>query len=120
MRRIVLAVVLASASAAVPAAGAAAEGRLAGHYSIGGKTLVDPPPDEARDTHLYLELTDDAAKALYDAMKAKAAPDACGEPGTTTKRAGGIQCSRSAQGKAHRCWIGVELRTQRIVSAVVC
>jgi hypothetical protein len=120
MRSIVLAVVLASALATVPAAGAAAEGRLAGHYSIGGKTLVDPPPDEARDTHLYLELTDDAAKALYDAMKTKAAPDACGEPGTTTKRAGGVQCSRAAQGKAHRCWIGVELRTQRIVSGVVC
>lgn len=93
---------------------------LTGTYRVGGATLVDPPQQEARDTHFYVELTEPSAKALYDAMKAKAVPDACGDPGTTTKRAGGVACSRGPKGREYRCWFGIDLRAPRLVHGVVC
>ena len=30
---------------------------LSGQYRIAGKTVIDPPPSEAQDTHLHLELS---------------------------------------------------------------
>jgi hypothetical protein len=93
---------------------------LQGSYKVGGKTLIDPPASEAQDTHFYLDLEGAAARDLYKAIKAKAQDGVCGEPGDSTKRLNDVQCTMVKGGKEYHCAFGVELRTQRIVSGVVC
>lgn len=93
---------------------------LRGSYFLGGKTLVDAPAGEPRDTHLYLELTGAAARALYARMQARPMDDPCGDPGDTLKRLGHIQCTRAARGRDYRCWLGIELEGQRVVNGRVC
>jgi hypothetical protein len=93
---------------------------LAGHYSIGGETPYDPPQNEPQNTHMYFELSGPAAKDLFIAMKAKARHDECTGDGSLTKRVKEIQCTRSANGKEHRCWFGIDIKSQRITNGVVC
>jgi len=113
--------IAAAAVLAVAAAASAAEYRpLQGSYALGGATLIDPPADEARDTHFYVDLDGSAAHDLYDALKAKPVANVCGEPGDLTKRSGGMQCTKAAGGKEYHCAFGVELKTQRVVDGVVC
>lgn len=112
---------VALAGIALVLSAAAADYRtLHGSYLIGGATLIDPPPTEARDTHLYLDLDGATARDLYRALKAKPEDGVCGAPGDLTKRQGGVQCTRVHGGNEYHCAFGVELRTQRVVAAVVC
>jgi hypothetical protein len=41
---------------------------LPGQYRIAGQTVIDPPPSEAKDTHLHLTFSGAAARYLYNAM----------------------------------------------------
>ena len=103
----------------VPASAADYE-PLQGTYKVGGRTLIDPPQSEAQDTHFYVDLEGNAARDLYNALKAKAQDGVCGEPGDLTKQAGGVQCTKVKGGKEYHCAFGVELKTQHVVSGVVC
>ena len=91
---------------------------LRGEYRIGGRTLVDAPPDEPRDTHLHLFLTGSAARDLYEAMKTRPRRDACSDDGTLVKTAGEMQCRRS--GERFECAFAVDLARQRIVLGAAC
>lgn len=93
---------------------------LAGAYSISGKTLLDPPANEAQNTHIYFSLKGKAALDLYDSMKAKAIPNACANDGSMLKRVGEMQCVRSDDGKEYQCWFGIDIKNQKVVSGVVC
>jgi hypothetical protein len=75
---------------------------------IAGKTAVDPPPDEPKNTHAYLQLAGPAALAMYRAMRAKEEKSAC-EPGKRVKRAGSLMCSLSANGRSAACDFSVNL-----------
>ena len=97
--------------------GAAEDRPLAGRYRIAGKTLVDAPPDEPRDTHLHLLITGPAARELYAAMKVKPRRDAC-EPSAWVKSIGDMQCRREAE--RHECAFAVDIARQRIAAASVC
>jgi len=113
--------VLAIAALTVSISVSAADYRpLKGSYKVGGQTLFDPPESEPQDTHFYLDLEGNAARDLYKAMKAKSQSGECGEPGDLTKRQGGVQCTMVKGGKEYHCAFGVELRTQHVVSGVVC
>jgi len=93
---------------------------LTGSYQIAGATLIDPPPDEPANSHLYVELTGAAARDLYAALPAAPKADACAGPGARMKTAGDIQCTQYAGGQRHRCWFGVDLRKQTVTRGVVC
>jgi len=93
---------------------------LQGTYAVGGATLIDPPESEPQDTHFYVDIEGSAARDLYKALKTKAEVGVCGEPGDLTKRNGGVQCTMVRGGKEYHCAFGVELRTQHVVSGVVC
>jgi hypothetical protein len=93
---------------------------LQGTYMVGGKTLIDPPESEPQDTHFYIDIEGSAARDLYKALKAKAEAGVCGERGDLTKRSGAVQCTMVKGGKEYHCAFGVELRTQHLVSGVVC
>ena len=93
---------------------------LQGSYKVGGQTLYDPPESEPQDTHFYVDLEGNAARDLYNALKAKPLDRVCGEPGDLTKRSGGVQCTKVKGGEEYHCAFGVELKTQRVVAGVVC
>lgn len=115
MRILILAIALLSLTAY-----AAEYKPLVGSYSIAGKTLYDPPANEAHNTHIYFSLDGKAARDLYESMKTKAIPNACTDDGSLSKRAGEMQCTRSKDGKEYQCWFGIDLRTQKIVNGAIC
>jgi len=95
-------------------------GNLRGNYYFHGKTLIDPPPGEAKDTHLGLVLEGNVARELYRKMKVKSEPDLCLDDGSRTKTQGAISCTELAKKKGWRCEFGIELETQKLVRDGVC
>ena len=93
---------------------------LSGQYRIASQTVIDPPPSEARDTHLHLELSGAAARDLYHAMKVKPQPDECAENGALIKTVGEMQCLRSQDGKEFQCSFAIDIANQKITGASVC
>ena len=87
---------------------------IAGTYTIGGESLSDPPPGEAKNTHLRLYLTGAAARDLYKALKTKPMADECTGPNAQTKLDRGISCTMQAGGKEFECSLGIDLRTQKL------
>lgn len=93
---------------------------MTGDYMIAGKTFYDPPPHEAKDSHIYFSLEGKAARDLYDSMKVKAVRDQCADDGSMSKRVGEMQCTLSEDGKSYRCWFGIDLKAQRVVNGIIC
>ncbi|MFO1085261.1 MAG: hypothetical protein U1E21_11895 [Reyranellaceae bacterium] len=85
--------------------------RLSGEMLIGGATLVDPPPGEAKDTHAYLTVTGAAALSLYRGMAAQEEEDLCRGDGRKLKRAGALSCSIAAGEREAVCDFAVDLRS---------
>lgn len=94
--------------------------QLSGSYRIGGQTVYDPPENEAKNTHFYVELTGAAAKDLFDQMKAPTVANVCADKGTKTKTVGEMRCTQSANAKQYRCWFGIDIKNQRITNGAVC
>jgi hypothetical protein len=93
--------------------------RLSGTYSLSSASRVDSPPSEPKNTHLRLYLTGGAASELYSALLSKPRRDECFDDGSLTKAEGEIMCTRHPTG-SHECWLGIELRTQKVVPSFVC
>ena len=93
--------------------------RLRGEMFIAGATLVDPPPDEPRDTHAYLTISGDAARRLYASLKTAEAPDLC-LPGRRLKRVGHLTCSVGGRPADARCDFGLDLDAGRLAPGLVC
>ncbi len=93
---------------------------LVGQYSVGGKTLYDPPDDEPKGTHMYVMLAGATAKDLFVAMRVPAVRDVCRNDGSLTKRVKEMRCTRSVNGKEYTCWFGIDVKNQRITNGVVC
>lgn len=114
-------VLLATLAIAVATTAVAADrDALTGTYRIAGATLIDPPPDEPSNSHLYVELTGAAARDLYASIPAAPKADACAGRGARMKTAGDMQCTQYAGGQRHRCWFGIDLRKQTVTRGVVC
>jgi hypothetical protein len=93
---------------------------LTGTYRVSGQTLVDPPANEPRDTHLQLTLSGTSARDLYDAMKVPARPDLCLGGGALRKSAGPMQCMRTGDGRKFECSFAIDIARQRITVGSVC
>lgn len=94
--------------------------RLSGSYWIGGRTLVDAPPDELKNTHLYVVLEGASARDTYRAMSVRARRDACLDDGSMTKTIGAMQCTELAKAKGYRCAFSVNLADQKIDGGAAC
>jgi hypothetical protein len=95
----------------LPTAGSAVEEfSINGSVYIAGRHPVDPPANEAKNTHAYLTLKGQGAVRMYRAMTASAEDDLCRGDGWKIKRAGHLACSTSSDGKKAECDFSVELR----------
>ena len=81
---------------------------LRGEVFLAGRTAVDPPSDEPKNSHAYMIVTGPAALRMYRAMRAKEEPNEC-ETGKKLKRAGLLSCSITKDGKAATCDFSVDL-----------
>ena len=108
------------AAIAIPAASQDAQKALTGTYEIAGKDAIDPPPDQARDTHLQLFLTGDAARDLYRAMKVKEVPDECIGHNAHSKFQGAIACTKHEGGKEYECSLAIDIRNQTLDPVYAC
>lgn len=93
---------------------------LTGEMLVGGATLVDPPPDEARSSHAYLTVTGPAALRLYRGMPAREEDDLCRGDGHKRRRAGTLSCSIDASGRVAVCDFAVDLRSGAMADGRPC
>jgi len=103
----VLLALLTSVAWAVPASAQEAS-PLRGQMFLAGKTPIDPPPDEPKNSHAYLTISGPAALRMYRAMRAKEEPNEC-ETGKKLRRAGSLSCSIAKDGKTASCDFSVDL-----------
>lgn len=92
---------------------------LTGQFSITGKTPVDPAPNEARDTHLLMYLTGEAAQDLYEHMPVKPSPDLCSDSGALVKMIGDMSCERSTD-EDYTCHFAINIADQKIEGGWAC
>ena len=93
---------------------------LSGQYHIAGKTVIDPPPSEAKDTHFHLSLSGAAARDLYNVMKVTPKADICIADGAMVKTIGEMQCLRFKDGKKFQCSFAIDIANQKITGASAC
>ena len=95
-------------SALMPEASGQTATPLRGELFIAGKTAIDPPPNEPKNSHAYVTLAGPAALRMYRAMRAKEEANAC-ETGKKLKRAGALSCSITADGKTAACDFAIDM-----------
>ncbi|HVM82378.1 MAG TPA: hypothetical protein VMW18_00710 [Candidatus Binatia bacterium] len=107
------------AGAAIPAAHAQDAGKpLTGDFNVG--PALDAAEGSPAD-HIYLTLTGDAAKAMWDTMKVKTEPDEC--VGRMSKSLKGLTCYGAGtemsgplgpNDSPYECYIGINLKSATI------
>jgi len=125
MRATTAVMALLLAGAAIPAAqGQDATKPLTGDFTVG--PALDAADGSPAD-HLYLTLTGDAAKAMWDTMKAKTEPDEC--VGRMAKSLKGLICYGAGtemsgplgpNDSPYECYIGIDLKSAKIDAASDC
>jgi hypothetical protein len=101
------------------AAAAAADWRpLEGTYALTAKDVIDPPPEQPRDSHLRVQLTGAAARDLWAAMKVDAVDDEC--TGAKARRVGDMQCLWFERDGTYECAFSIDVMAQRIEYGTPC
>ena len=93
---------------------------IKGEIAIYGKYMVDLPPNEPKDSHIYLHLEGDSAKTLWNSIKVKPEYDECLDNGSKTKRIGNMQCTQSGDGKTFDCYFSIDVQKQSIEIGTTC
>ena len=81
---------------------------LRGEMFLAGKTPVDPPPKEPKNSHAYVSISGPAAVRIYRAMRGKEEKDLCQE-GRKIKQVGKLSCSLAGNGKDATCDFSLDL-----------
>jgi hypothetical protein len=90
-----------------------------GQYMIYGGGLGDVYAPKAGDTKLYLELSGDAARRIFDQLGRASEKKMCADPDDVLRMKGDIACTRSKDGK-HVCQLGFDLTTGKSANATIC
>lgn len=93
---------------------------LRGNMFIAGKTLSDPPPGEARNSHVYMTITGLAALRIYRGIRGKPKDDACRGDGWMQKSAGQMSCVLSPDRKKAECDFSLSLIDGRTAYGRIC
>ena len=77
-------------------------------------------PLDAKQTHLWIELTGESAKSLYERLKTEPKPYACGESGDRVKQIKGTTCIFERDKNAYSCLLGIDLNRQMVNGGHPC
>jgi hypothetical protein len=110
---------LAAASLVLAASASAADWKpLDGTYAITAKDAIDPPAEQAPDSHLRVQLTGTSARELWDAMKVTETEDECTE--AMSRSVGSMRCLHFAEDGTYECAFSIDVMAQRIDYGVPC
>jgi hypothetical protein len=118
MKRIPSLVLFFLTTAYLPGAPAADWKAVRGTYAVTAKNYLDPSDEEPKDSHFRIQLSGDAARDLYNAMKVTTSPDAC--TGALAKRVGEMQCLYYRSDKRYACSFSLNVMKQKIEYGVAC
>ncbi len=93
---------------------------LSGKFGIGGETIIDPPQNEPKNTHIYFSITGEAAKEMIFMIKSNAVRDICLDDGTVTKFAKNIQCQFDPDRNRYACYFSVGVYSNEIGPGIAC
>ncbi len=93
---------------------------LTGQYDITGKTVIDPPHVEPRDTHFRVLLTGESARDLYNNMKVAPIEDICLGDGSLSKFIGNMQCTKLSGKEQYECRFSIDIENQVIAYGWAC
>lgn len=119
----ICAAAIAASTLVWPLAGPAAsqtQTPLRGDIFIAGKTLADPPPGEAKNTHVYMTITGPAAMRMYRGIRGRSKEDACRGDGWQQKSAGQVACVLSPDRKKAECDFSLSLINGRTAYGRIC
>ena len=105
-------------AASIPNLWAADWKAVKGTYAVTAKNYLDPPEEQAKDSHIRFQLSGDTARDIYLAMKAVEKPDQC--TGATAKQIGEMQCLFYKNEKKYACNFSLNVARQRIEYGVAC
>ena len=91
---------------------------IKGTYAVTAKNYLDPPEDEAKDSHIRFQLSGETARDLYLAMKVAEKPDEC--TGATARQIGEMQCLFYKDEKRYACHFSLNVPQQKIEYGVAC
>lgn len=92
---------------------------LTGQFDITGRTPIDPPLGEPRDTHFRVRLTGESAKVLFENMKVETTPAKCGGiPNQVERRIGSILCLIT-DGE-YECFFAINIGEQKVEGGWAC
>lgn len=118
MKGFTLSLVVLALAAILHEAVAADWKQLKGTYAITAENYLDPSEGEPKDSHLRFQLSGDAAKDLYRAMKVKEKLDECS--GTTAKEVGAMKCLFSRSEQTYMCHFAIDVMQQKIEHGIAC
>jgi hypothetical protein len=93
---------------------------IEGVVFIAGRTVVDPPEGEPRDTHAYVTLKGAGALEIYRAMRAAEEDDLCRGEGWKMKIVGPIVCSHDAASGATECDFSLDVSAGNLAEGRAC
>ena len=94
--------------------------RLSGELFVAGRTAIDPPVREPKNSHAYFTVEGDAARRMFTSMRSKEEKDLCRGEGWKLKRAGNLYCSVAANGKDAACDFSVDMTKGALAPGKPC
>ena len=77
-------------------------------------------PVDAIQTHLWIELSGESAKTLYERLKTEPEPYACGDRGQRVKQIKGTTCIYERDKNSYSCLLGIDLDRQIVNGGHPC
>jgi hypothetical protein len=118
--RVALAVALLAPVCFITPAPAQESVRLSGELFVAGRTAIDPPAREPKNSHAYFSVEGDAARRMFISMRSKEENDLCRGEGWKLKRAGNLYCSVAANGKDAACDFSVDMMKGALAPGKPC
>ena len=89
-------------------------------WFVAGRTAIDPPAREPKNSHAYFTVEGDAARRMFISMRSKQENDLCRGEGWKLKRAGNLYCSVAANGKDAACDFSVDITKGALAPGKPC
>jgi hypothetical protein len=89
-----------------------------GIYAVTAQNYLDPSGEEPKDSHVRFQLSGEAARDIYLAMKVPEKLDEC--TGATAKQIGEMQCLFYKNEKKYICHFSLNVVQQKIEYGVAC
>jgi|GEM_PF-6707271 len=93
---------------------------LSGALFVAGRTAIDPPAREPKNSHAYFTVEGVAASRMFASMRAKEEKDLCRGEGWKLKRAGNLYCSVAPNGKDAACDFSVDMTKGALAPGKPC